>query len=306
MTKYDQYGQPIEVEKQSLGTKLSRIFGISSSLIVVGGLAWWAYNLGSRDASTVPVVKSILDEGEPYRTEPEDEGGAQVDFQGNQVNSVLEGEPPSLPNQVELAPVEEGLDEVEPAETTTQIVDLSPDPEPASGEEGENTSGFSTDVANIPAVDAPAKRPELLYIPPQSELNSQTAEARPIGESTTAASVPANNATELVENTQSEASSEPEPESQSDDLGPRLPSGTPLIQLAANTTIDETRAEWEKLRALHADLLGDKQLYVEKKTVNGTLYYRLRVSGFDSGDAAKSACDALLERGVQCITVRSE
>ena len=320
-----------QAQKEPMMAKVTRTLGITSSLIVVGGLAWWAYNLGSRDATNVPVISAITND---LRTAPGEAGGEQVDYQGNQVNGVLEGNPPALTNDITLAPAESDLGSVEPAQNADGSPIVSPDNQTAPA--GEVVISAAGDIAPI---NAPERRPELLYIPPKDQMNPLSAEARPVGEEANGiAPVPVASASEIVEGSTETITeqttalpdvSTPNAESvpaardvaaaevvvdtptpaaaESDaDIGPRLASGTPLIQLAANTVLADTQAQWKQLQAKHQDVLGDKKLYVEKKNVNGKLYYRLRVSGFSDSASAQAVCSTLISRNLQCLTVNAE
>ncbi len=312
------YSNPEQPAKEPLTAKITKFVGIGSSVIIIAGLAYWLYGLGSRDASTVPVISAL--EGE-IRTTPEDAGGEAVDYQGNQVNGVLEGNPPALTDDVELAPRPANLDGVEPAISNTSTTTVQIPVETASHTGHDDAVVFD---ANIESVAAPERRPELLYIPPKDQMNPLTIEARPSGsQNGEALPVAVTSASEIVEplpiiSTPSAQSSSGAAEvvevpeaiettpSGDDELGPRLPSGTALIQLAANTALADTQAQWKKIQAANTELLGSKSLYVEKTTVNGKLYYRLRVSGFADGAEAQAACVALLARNIQCLFVRAK
>ena len=314
MNDYSNNEQPA---KEPLSSKITRYVGVGSSLLIIGGLAYWAYGLGSRDASTVPVISALKGDGE-IRTAPEDAGGEQVDYQGNQVNGVLEGNPPPLTNNVELAPSPTSLDSVDPATSTgSTTVDI---PVETVGNDNADDGDVVVLDDTIASVSSPERRPELLYIPPKDQMNPLTLEARPAGsqngeslpvdvtpaseivEALPEISTPSSRNTDVVDAPETvEATQEGD-----DELGPRLPSGTPLIQLAANTELADTQAQWKKIQAANTELLGSKSLYVETTTVNGKLYYRLRVSGFADGAEAQAACVTLLARNVQCLFVSAK
>jgi cell division septation protein DedD len=82
-----------------------------------------------------------------------------------------------------------------------------------------------------------------------------------------------------------------------------LGSGARLVQLGAFDSEGSTRKAWEQLVQRHPDLLGSKQLYVERTTANARVFYRLRVAGFQSSDQTRAMCEALRARGIDCIPV---
>lgn len=71
------------------------------SLVILGGAAWWTYELGQRDATAVPVIRAL--EG-PAKVQPEDPGGTVAEHQGLSVTSVISGTPPQRKPAAELAP----------------------------------------------------------------------------------------------------------------------------------------------------------------------------------------------------------
>jgi hypothetical protein len=82
-----------------------------------------------------------------------------------------------------------------------------------------------------------------------------------------------------------------------------LGAGTRLVQLGAFDSEAMTRAAWAQLVARHGDLLGAKNLYVERATSNARVFYRLRVAGFGNPEETRVMCESLRTRGVDCIPV---
>ncbi len=303
-----------EEPKVPMSKRIARWIGILSSLFVVGFIAYWAFNLGRRDATEVPVVAAL--EGET-RTQPENDEARDEDYQGLEVNDVLEGEDPSTSADINLAPEPEDLSDVEPATTSE-----------SEGEAEQNASTAQTgdtiseNTGNEPLVEndtltlaAPPKRPELLYVPSNSVETSEQASTQNETESQeqTAQTAqadepeqPAENAADIEAVLDDITETDAPPPSSGEDFGPRLPSGTPLIQLAANTKAEDTRRQWAQLQADNQDVLGDKELYIEKANVNGKTFYRLRVKGFANSDQTRAACATLMARNVQCLAVAVE
>jgi cobalamin biosynthesis Mg chelatase CobN len=82
-----------------------------------------------------------------------------------------------------------------------------------------------------------------------------------------------------------------------------VPRGARLVQLGAFDSEAVTRQAWNILTSRHGDLLGGKDLYVERTTSNARVFYRLRVAGFENTDQTRAMCEALRARGVDCIPV---
>jgi len=82
------------------------------------------------------------------------------------------------------------------------------------------------------------------------------------------------------------------------------PAGTGrVVQLGAFDTPDQAEAEWLRLTADHADLLGGRDRTVERAVTNGRTFYRLRAGGFDDLADARRFCVALVANGAACIPV---
>lgn len=63
--------------------------GAALAIVLIGGVSYWTYKLGQRDAMDVPVIAAL--DG-PIRDVPEETGGTTMVNQGLAVNQVLEGE----------------------------------------------------------------------------------------------------------------------------------------------------------------------------------------------------------------------
>ena len=83
---------------------------------------------------------------------------------------------------------------------------------------------------------------------------------------------------------------------------PAVASGSGFkIQLGAFKSQAEADQNWARISSKHADILGGyAHLVVKADLPNGT-YYRLRVSGYATADAAKQACAKLSARGQGCF-----
>jgi cell division septation protein DedD len=84
------------------------------------------------------------------------------------------------------------------------------------------------------------------------------------------------------------------------DAGYRRSSGTYRVQLAAVTARDAAEEEWRRLNRLHGDLLSGLELHVETVDVDGRDYHRIQAGPVDP-QAARALCDAIRERGADCL-----
>ena len=79
--------------------------------------------------------------------------------------------------------------------------------------------------------------------------------------------------------------------------------GTVVVQLGAFDFDAVAVVQMDNLSKSHADLLGDKELFIQKANNGSKEFYRLRVKGFKSTRDAKSFCTAITARGNNCIPV---
>ena len=83
------------------------------------------------------------------------------------------------------------------------------------------------------------------------------------------------------------------------------PGGTIRVQLGALTSDEAARAEWDRLAARHADLLGAFRPQVVRFDREGqSTLFRLRTGGFADVAAARSFCEQMQARRVPCTVVR--
>lgn len=78
-------------------------------------------------------------------------------------------------------------------------------------------------------------------------------------------------------------------------------SGAPLVQIGAFDSGAIAESEWTRISGRYGDLFSGKAPLVQEHKAGGRTFYRLRVAGFDSRDAARKFCAALIEAGTDCI-----
>lgn len=291
-------------------------------LIAVMGV--WAWRLGTRDASEVPIIRAM--EG-PSRAQPADPGGLQAAHQGLEVNSVLGGAPESADASGPVPPARP-----QPPALATEDAPQGELVASAPGALAEQVLGQVTaELAASSASDAgtgqAGTEPVQPILPPDA-----TAEEDLLGGPDAAAETPANEDAGTVRPRNrpaglqvARAASAPAPATPAEREPARptpappplsasaspistsevtsVQAGTRLVQLGAFDSEEITRSAWSALVAKNPDLLSSKSLYVERTTSNARVFYRLRVAGFQSAEDTRQMCEALRTRGVACIPV---
>ena len=231
---------------------------------LVAALGVWAWNLGTRDAAEVPIIRAM--EG-PARIEPVDPGGEQASHQGLEVNSVLTGNPEPAPRTSAVAEAppaaltnedgpQEGLVAIAP--TVAEAVpfdgleDASPEPLARGADASpidlaalvaeavgpaETLGGNSEEDPALEQVSSSANRPKVR----PAELRPAPTAAAP------AAVAPA------ADQTAAQAAVPREVAAGSLGLGTRL------VQLGAFDSEELTRQAWASLVSRHGGLFGRQE-----------------------------------------------
>lgn len=296
--------------------------GALCSLALVGGLAYWGYELLVRDVTGVPVVRAL--EG-PTRIAPEDPGGLQAEHQGLAVNDVAAGGTAArpadtvtlAPRPVEMADEDTVAPIAAPAAVDTELAEMSPaaedetPPAPAVAPETVTSTSLSQDITApdpvaatqaladqltdgaTPLSPAPevAKEPELKLIPASvpGVKRSPRPTVRPAGDLAARAALAAVNA---------RAEAKPE-----EIAATAVPAGSNLVQLGAFDSAEVARSEWQRLSSRFSSFLQGKQRVVQKAESGGRIFYRLRASGFTDIADARRFCAALTAERADCIPV---
>ncbi len=287
---------------------VTRAAGAALFLILVVGMAVWAYRLGTRDATEVPIIRAME---EPARVQPDDPGGVVAAHQGLEVNSVLAGTPAPVPDAAD-PPTLVRPDVMLQPEDGPQGALVVADPAMARGS-GEDLRmpmpDTGPDVAAAdPALPHPANEVAVLI---EAALRGAEAEAEEAeGTALVAGPRPRGRPAELA--TSRAPAATPSPQA----LPPASPapttpaaarevasvaSGTRLVQLGAFDSEGLARQVWNQLTQAHGDLLGAKSLFLERATHNARVFYRLRVAGFSTADETRILCEQLRSRSVDCI-----
>lgn len=272
----------------SIGAGASAVMGwlgALTSVVLVGGLGYWVYDLATRDAREIPVVRAMVG---PARTAPEDPGGFEAAHQGYAVNNLASDEADlPLAERVVLAPAEIGPTEedaapgaapgaaADPVASMRDAVEgalselLGGDPDVSRTVPSE--LGTSPRSARVPASPRPVQRPDRDIV-------------------TRASITPASFVM---------------PVSASPILDPaEIPTGTRLVQLGDFASEAEAEAAWARLTIQFSDFLDSKSRVISPAPSAGQERYRLRAFGFDDLAEARILCAALIAEQADCIPVR--
>lgn len=297
----DQYDSVTSSDSPGLvPPSLVRVAGAVVFIGLIAGMSLWAYRLGTRDASAVPIIRAM--EG-PARIQPEDPGGVQAAHQGLEVNEVLAGRPAVVP--APAVPRATPPPVVLTEEDGPQGELILPPAEPFALSEAELPDELPLPVQEespvpLNSILAPEIEPEPAAEPdPPAVAAGPRPRSRPANLPRLAAPTPA--ATPAP----APAASATAPQQQA--AAPRevtsVPAGTRLVQLGAFDSEVLARQVWDQLVGRHGDLLGSKSLFIERTTANARVFYRLRVAGFQNADQTRVMCESLRARGVDCIPV---
>jgi hypothetical protein len=278
-----------------------RLAGAIVFVGLVAAMGVWAWRLGTRDASEVPIVKAM--EG-PTRVAPEEPGGLTAAHQGLEVNAVLAGQPAPAPRVEPAAarPVPEALAAEDAPQGELVLATPAVLAQRVLSEAGE---------LSMPPADGPEDvalvgelTPAAVEALPPTELEPATAEAaglRPMNR-------PRNLVVARAKLEPVAAPAKPKPAAPAAaapaarEVATARP-GARMVQLGAYDSEELTRAAWSRLVAANPDLLSSKNLYVERSTSNARVFYRLRVAGFENPEQTRVMCESLRARGIDCIPV---
>lgn len=79
--------------------------------------------------------------------------------------------------------------------------------------------------------------------------------------------------------------------------------GTRLVQLGTHDTPEAARAAWQALSSRAGALMAGKARLIEAAQIGGQTFYRLRVQGFDTEDAARRFCAAVGTSAQSCVVI---
>ena len=316
----------------------TRWFTTVLSLGLVVTIVFWAYRVGVRDASELPVIKAM---NEPARSRPEDPGGTVADNQGLEVNEVLAGEEASIPAQSQTAPpsvalAEEDVPVVErPAAAITFVTPAEDGTPPDGGEEitRENASVAVDDpLGEAPAAteDTQPAEPAVAATtdPAQTRQDQEDAAREQAAREQAAREQAARDQAAREQAAKEQAAARAQQERNNAEQAARDEEAR-KIQAALEAALKEEEAArqattpdpnlrvqlgsfdseiaalgfLDTLTSRHGDLLASRRISVQKVTSGSRVLFRIRASGFTRADDTNALCQALRARGVDCVPV---
>lgn len=258
------------------------------AFVAAGAAGWWAIQrIGTR---SVPLVEA---DPRPFKVRPSDPGGLRVP---NQSELVLErpgqraqgnaatSRAPGLAPEAEAPNIGGLRAAVAPPPVIAPAPTWPPQPAPRPGQvvPGQNAPG-----AAAPATPAPAAPPAANGNAPAAQPATPQVAARQAPPPASAPAAP----------TPTVAAVAP----------PARPagSGRVQVQIAALTSEDSARAEWDRVARRAPELFQGRSPAVTRLDRDGQApLFRLRTGGFADQDAAREFCEQVRARGATCIPVR--
>ena len=197
----------------------------------------------------------------------------------------------------------QGVPEVAPSET--DLVAASAAVTDASGQRTQDTAitAALVEAGALPAVATatrPLPRPQRIAAANAVPAAPQVAaEAAPVvlADAAVTSAADAAEAAPVA----AETAAEPAVEAPAAPVQAAVATGTPLVQIGAFDSGTIAESEWARVSGRYGDLFAGKAPVVQEHKANGRTFYRLRVAGFESRDAARKFCAALIEAGADCI-----
>lgn len=267
--------------------RFSQLGGAALSVALILGGVVWGYKLAMRDVTGIPVIRAV---GGAMRVAPTNPGGSETSHQGLAVNAVAAaGTALPLPETLILAP--------KPMELADEDIAGMDPLEPAGGAVVAAAEAPVAEIAPVTTLEPaalPQPVPEALPATQEDAVAAALAEALGLEDPAAAPESAVVASLDAVTET-----SAPAAEIAYDTIAP----GTLLVQLGAFDDQDKARAEWARLSASFAELMGGKSLVIQPAQSGGKTFYRLRAHGFASDDDTRRFCTAMLAENATCIPV---
>jgi hypothetical protein len=219
-----------------------------------------ASTLTSHRNGAVPVVEA---DSRPIRVKPENPGGMQIDAAENDVFSGGSGTANAKLSAEAEAPNPNGLQAL-------------PRSKPKAAALTATAPAAAPSAAASAAPPAPAKPAVVAAEPPAAAKPAPATASAPVAAKPTvvASAVPA---------TKTAASAH-----------------AAAVQLAALTTEQAAKEEWQKLARQMPDAFGSRQPTITKVEHDGRTFWRLRTAGFADVAQARAFCDKVRAKGGGC------
>ena len=281
--------------------KLSGVKIIMTVLLVVVAtsglftLGWFAYNSSSK-LSAPTTLETIKADNNPSKVKPDEPGGMVVPNMDKTVYDNLSGSASqdSLPKAERLMPTpEEPVDRNKLASTTPDKQDAAVAKQPEPAKTPEQTATTATPATPAATVPTPAPAPT----PAKKVAKPAAAETADNDSSDTAANkvAPKKDLTIVPENNKVHKQN---PAKAAADSGYK-------VQLASVKSEKDAVNSWNKMKATHAELLGQLNYFIERKDLGDKgIYYRLKAGTISSQADARLLCKKLTDLGQGCLVVK--
>jgi SPOR domain len=268
--------------------------------VVIGGVGA-ALLMGVGD-SPPPVtdVRLITADPTPFKHRPDDPGGLEVPYQDVEVFGTLNEETAGNEDEYEvlLPEPEEPLDAM-PEEVTVEtgdddlaVIDLSDtmtaDSIDIVDADAGATMGEAVPATGVPPI--PAARPVRSAAAATSDAT--LAETPTVEAADTASGMSFD---DVAESLSGGGTSQPQAVSPA--------TGGPKVQIAAYSSEQNALDAWAVLQGRHRDLLGGYQPLIDTAVLASGTFYRLQIGPFGTDAEARSLCDSLRGRQVDCVIV---
>ncbi len=263
-----------------------RMIGLLALIAAFAGFVYLAYMQGVRNGAVgaPPVISA---ETGPYKVAPQNPGGQTFANQDKIIFDRVEGTSPGEDKVASAAPPKDaasGDDLVSHKSAPLVVADSAPPPattaKPAAAptapaeDTGGHADGIAAAIEQADKEVSPATAPKVAKPAPPAETKVATAEPPPMPK--TAAPVAVAGAASAY-----------------------------LVQVASTTDMGSAQTAWKNFNAKFADLVGSHAPNYQTADIPGKgTYYRLRVSGFDTKEAAGDFCKQLKAKSQGCLVVK--
>jgi len=279
--------------RRGLDPALQRLMMYAGGLLAAGVVIGGVSMMFNRHSGPVPVVQP---DSRPLRVKPENPGGMQI--AGLNADGSADGDKAG-----KLAP---------PPEV--------PDPNSLKAS-GNSTTAAQTETATSRGAQPPVAVPRNVTPPPVAPTSQAQTTQAPTAQAQTAqaqtapqqravapaAPKPVQPTPAPLAHTPAAAAAPAPAASTAHAVGTPLPAAKPApagkgaaVQLAALSSEDAARTEWQHLEHRMPDVLGGKSPTFSKVEVGGRTYWRVRLSGFGDVAQAKAFCERVRAKSASC------
>ncbi|MCF3628849.1 SPOR domain-containing protein [Thalassospiraceae bacterium LMO-SO8] len=296
-------------------------------LVTAAGLGGFLFGdrlagLSGEESGQVPVVHAA--EG-AIKVRPDNPGGQDIPFRDYDINKRMQGEAPTGRVENLLPPPEQPreLPRAQASTASTAPAQVPPVPAATAGAQLAPPTEQSNAEALLPSAPAPAPKPaaptsmparEVAPPPPATVAKAPTpqpAPPPPVPASPAASSTGGPIALVPKSATAAPAAAQPTPVAKVAPPPPSAPAATETaalsgwqVQLAASRAATAAKAEGERLKQKHSDVLGKLAVNIVRADLGAKgVFYRIRLGPARDKDEARAVCAQLAKRGQGCLVI---